>query len=156
MRGPDPLMGRKLRLLAVGLCCVALAVGAAGRSHAEDASKPASPSFAYVTVSGAPGDGESALAGALYNELASAGIKEAPPESTAVYEIEGTVKLSLAKRGRQNIEINWMVFDPDGNTLGHVAQRKVIRKGSLDRAWGSAAVGAASAAADGILKLMPH
>jgi hypothetical protein len=46
------------------------------------------------------------------------------------------------------------VIDPNGRRLGTVFQKNTIPKGSLNGPWGAIADAAASAAADGIGKLL--
>jgi hypothetical protein len=143
---------RRALLSVLCVCGLAFAVSA---SAADKEAKGETP-LAYVTVAGAPGDGSQSLTQALYDQLLATGVKQAPTEATKVFEIEGIVRVDDAKGGKQSVQITWIVFDPEGNTLGHVAQTKIIRKGSLDRKWGPAANAAASAAVDGIVKLLPH
>jgi hypothetical protein len=122
-----------------------------------DAAKPAAkpaPPLAYITVAGASGDGEQALAAALGKRLSVSGVKTASALDTTVYSVEGIVKMTAAKGGRQAVRVDWTVFGPDGTTLGGVSQTKLVRKGSLDRKWGAAADAAARAAATPIAKLI--
>ena len=116
-------------------------------------SKPAPP-LAYISVAGAPGDGEQAIAAALGKRLSVSGVKTASALDTTVYSVEGIVKMTAAKGGRQAVRVDWTVFGPDGTTLGGVSQTKLVRKGSLDRKWGPAADAAARAAATPIAKLI--
>ncbi len=108
----------------------------------------------YVTVAGAPGDGEQALSKALYDALAVRGVKQASFSDTNVHEIEVIVRVETDAAGKQTVKINWIVFDAEGNTLGHVSQSKSIRKGSLDKVWGPAAKAAANAASGEIMELL--
>ena len=112
--------------------------------------------FAYVSVAGAPGDGEQTLAAALGKRLAARGVKQATAVEANVYDVQGTVRVTSAAKGKQSVRIVWVVFGPDGDQLGVVAQTKEVRKGSLDRKWGAAADAAAAAAAADILKLLPQ
>jgi hypothetical protein len=112
--------------------------------------------LAYVTVAGAPGDGEEALAAALSRQLAARGIKPATTFQANVYEVQGTVKMAPAARGKQSVTIVWVVLGPDGTQLGITRQTKDVRKGSLDRKWGGAAEAAAAAAAADIVNLLPR
>ena len=105
-------------------------------------------------VVGAPGDGSRSLASALRNELLRNGIKPSPP-GTPAYRVEGRVKIGAAKDGQQPIRIDWVVKDPKGVSLGTVSQENKIPGGSLDGQWGSTASAAATAATQGILKLLP-
>jgi hypothetical protein len=118
------------------------------------ASTSAADRLVYVTVAGAPGDGEQALTKALYDALAARGVKQASFDDTNVYEIEVLVRVEPDAGGKQSVKINWIVFDAEGTTLGHVSQSKTIRKGSLDKVWGPAAKAAAGAASGEIMELL--
>jgi hypothetical protein len=109
---------------------------------------------AFIDVAGAPGDGEQALERALSDRLVDDGFAIKSMPAADAYEIQGTVRLAPATRGKENVRIDWTVFGPEGTRLGNVTQVKEIRKGSLDQHWGAAADAAADAAAHDILKLM--
>jgi hypothetical protein len=111
---------------------------------------------AYVSVAGAPGDGEQALALALMRRLSAMGVKEATAFEANVYDVQGTVRVTPAPGGKQTVTIVWVVFGPDGNQLGVTRQTKDVRKGSLDKRWGRAADAAAAAATGDIAKLLPR
>ena len=81
-------------------------------------------------------------------------MKTATSFAANVYSVEGIVKVTAVKGGRQSVRIDWTIFGPDGNTLGGVSQTKIVRKGSLDRKWGPTADAAARAAATQIAKLI--
>ena len=106
-------------------------------------------------VSGAPGDGSTALSSALQRELTRQGVTLANRPGTS-YRIEGKVAMGAPADGKQTIQIDWLVRDPQGRSLGTVSQKNDIPEGSLDNSWGSTADAAAGAAAQGILKLLPQ
>ena len=106
-------------------------------------------------VTGAPGDGNSALASALNRELVKQGLP-VDRQTGQPYRIEGQVTLGAVKDGRQSIQIDWRVKDGKGNAVGTVTQKNAIPPGSLDGSWGQTADAAAAAAAQGILKLLPQ
>jgi hypothetical protein len=110
---------------------------------------------AIPTLVGAPGDGNSTLASALQAELSKNGVPPAGPGATA-YRVEGVVKVGAVADGKQPVQIDWNVKDPTGKRLGTVTQKNEIAAGSLDGTWGKTADAAASAAAAGILKLLPR
>ena len=112
--------------------------------------------LAYVSVVGAPGDGEQALAGALSRQLAARGIKQATAFQANVYEVQGTVRVAPAGKGKESVTIVWVVLGPDGDQLGITRQKKDVRNGSLDRKWGAAANAAAAPAAADIARLLPR
>jgi hypothetical protein len=123
----------------------------AAQSAAEGGAAP----LVFVTVAGAPGDGEQALAAALTTELAARGLKAANAFQANVYEVQGTVKLAPGGKGKESVTIVWVVLAPDGTQLGITRQKKDVRKGSLAKTWDGAAKAAASAAAADIVKLIP-
>jgi hypothetical protein len=146
-----------LRIFFATMSLIALTAPCPVMSAEPDSAKPEAKReapLAYITVAGAPGDGEQALAAALAKRLSAAGVKTARALDTNVYSVEGIVKMTAAKGGRQAVRIDWTVFGPGGDTLGGVSQTKLVRKGSLDRKWGAAADAAARAAATAIAKLI--
>ncbi len=108
------------------------------------------------SVTGAPGDGSVSLTSALQRELSRGGVSLADRQTVSTYRIEGKVKLGESKDGKQPIQIDWHVKDPQGKQLGTVSQKNEIPQGSLDGSWGKVADAAAAAAAQGILKLLPN
>ena len=107
------------------------------------------------TVTGAPGDGSKSLTAAIQRELQGKGVTLANGPTTAAYRVEGAVTLGEAREGKQAIQIEWVVKDPQGKKLGTVAQKNDIPEGSLDGPWGRTADQAAGAAVQGIAKLLP-
>jgi hypothetical protein len=143
-----------LRFILISVSLMLGACAAAAFAAETGASTSSTDRLVYVTVAGAPGDGEQALSKALYDALAARGVKQASFSDTNVHEIEVIVRLDPEGAGRQTVKINWIVFDAEGNTLGHVSQSKSIRKGSLDKVWGPAAKAAAGAASGEIMELL--
>jgi hypothetical protein len=137
-----------VRIAGSLLCVLALASGTLAAVAEER--------FAYVTVAGAPGDGEEALADSLSRRLASIGLAPATDFQANVYEVQGTVRMAPAGKGKESVTIVWVVLGPDGQQLGVVRQERDIRKGSLNKRWGPAADAAAEAAAADIAALLPH
>jgi hypothetical protein len=106
-------------------------------------------------VTGAPGDGSTSLTAAIQRELQTKGIALANRPSPSAYRVEGAVLMGTIREGKQPIQIEWVVKDPNGKKLGTVSQKNDIPEGSLDGSWGKVADQAASAAVQGILKLLP-
>jgi hypothetical protein len=140
-------------MTGLGPVAMSAETGATKPDAAKQEAKSEAP-LAYISVAGAPGDGEQALAAALGKRLSAAGVKTATSLAANVYSVEGIVKMTAIKGGRQNVRIDWTIFGPDGNTLGGVSQTRIVRKGSLDRKWGPTADAAARAAAWEISKLI--
>ena len=143
-------------VLAVLGSLVALLVSAPVQAtDAEQKAQSQGPS-AYISVAGAPGDGEQALAAALGRRLSALGVKQATAFESDVYDVQGTVRVSPAPGGKETVTIIWVVLAPDGNQLGVTRQIKEVKKGSLSKKWGGAADAAAAAAAANIVQLLPH
>lgn len=106
-------------------------------------------------VTGAPGDGSASLTQAIQKELSRNGVPLSEQRTAAAYRVEGRVSVGAGRDGKQPIQIDWNVIDPAGKKLGTVSQKNEIPQGSLDGPWGRTADAAASAAAQGILKLLP-
>jgi hypothetical protein len=147
-----------MRGAVIALCCGLLILGPARDAFgAEDgAVKTEEPPLAYIAVAGALGNGEQALTAALMKRLGAIGVNVTSALEANAYSVEGVVRVTVARGGRQSVRINWTVFAPDGSTLGGVSQTRMVRKGSLDRKWGAAADAAARAAANPIAKLLTH
>lgn len=108
------------------------------------------------SITGAPGDGSVSLTSALQRELSRNGIALSDRPTGNTYRVEGRVNLGQGQNGKQPIQIDWHVKDPQGKQLGTVSQKNEIPEGSLDGSWGNTADAAAGAAAQGILKLLPQ
>jgi hypothetical protein len=106
-------------------------------------------------VAGAPGDGSSSLTAAIKRELQAKGVALSDRAGASAYRVEGAVTLGEPREGKQAIQIEWVVKDPQGKRLGTVSQKNDIPEGSLDGAWGRTADQAAGAAVQGIVKLLP-
>jgi hypothetical protein len=126
-------------------------------SNTTTAAIPRTPDTVAVVpvVAGAPGDGNIALAEALQRELSRQGLSLVDKPGSS-YRVEGKVALGVMKDGKQPIQIDWRVKDPQGKALGTVSQKNEIPPGSLDGSWGKTADAAAAAAAQGIVKLLPQ
>lgn len=106
-------------------------------------------------VTGAPGDGKTALAEAMKRALKQQGIKLVSSAKAGAYKIQGEVEVGAAANGQQPITIRWAVIDPSGKQMEKtVVQNNKIVAGSLDGAWGEIADQAAGAAASEVTKLL--
>jgi hypothetical protein len=135
--------GRK----APALASTQTTTGSIGRESGLMAAVPA--------VKGAPGDGSTSLTAAIQRELQGKGISLTDRGGAGAYRVEGAVTLGATRDGKQPIQIEWVVRDPNGKKLGTVSQKNDIPEGSLDGPWGKVADQAAGAAVQGILKLLP-
>lgn len=104
-------------------------------------------------VTGAPGDGNAALANAMRQELQQAGVSTGNPGQKG-YTVAGKVTAGAVKDGKQSIKIDWRVSDPAGGLLATVSQNNEIQAGALDGSWGNIASDAAQGAASRIKQLI--
>lgn len=117
--------------------------------------RPAVLATRVIPVKGAPGDGRISLTNALRRELKRNGIALSNKKVAGGFTVHGQVKLAGIGGGNQQVRIIWNVYDGQGNKVGTVSQKNKIPAGSLNGAWGRTAEAAASAAAKGIIKLLP-
>ncbi|MSO71937.1 MAG: hypothetical protein EXQ88_08035 [Alphaproteobacteria bacterium] len=105
-------------------------------------------------VDGAPGDGRTTLQRALAEILRQSGLTVAPAFDGESLILLGTVTASKPERGRQSVEISWALMWPDGSEAGRIDQASQVVAGSLDGAWGEAALDVALGAAEGVRELL--
>lgn len=136
-----------------------LAVGAAEIAPPPSRPYDAAPSPAAVgsatllfliPVSGAPGDGNSALTRAARAALVARGYGVADQPRSAHYLMAGSVTVGAAEAGRQPVRVVWEISDAKGRALGRAVQENAVAAGSLDKSWGSMAALVAGAAVPGI------
>jgi len=106
-------------------------------------------------IEGAPGDGDTALAGSIGSVLRRHEIDiVSDPKGQADLKLGAEVTMSPGEPGKQHIKIVWRLHGSDGSQIGTVAQENDVPKGTLDGAWGDVAYTVAVAAQDGILELI--
>jgi hypothetical protein len=124
-------------------------------AKAKAAAGPAEVVAVVPAVSGAPGDGKTALSEAMKKALKQQGIKLVAASKAGAYKIQGQVELGASANGQQTITIRWAVIDPTGRQMEKtVVQNNKIVAGSLDGTWGEVADQAAGAAASEVSKLL--
>jgi len=115
----------------------------------------ASPVVALGQVSGAPGDGETALARAMGAALERVHVDLAGPEGGKPdYTLSAEVAVSPPNGKNQQVKVSWTLLRPDGSEVGRVNQENAVPAGSLDRFWGDIAYAVTSAAAPGVRQLI--
>jgi hypothetical protein len=113
--------------------------------------------LAIDAIKGAPGDGDTSLAGSITAVLKRHDIDiVSDPKSTAGLKLDAQVAMSPTpgEPGKQHIKIVWRLHRADGSQVGTVGQENDVPKGTLDGAWGDVAYTVAVAAEDGILELI--
>jgi hypothetical protein len=109
---------------------------------------------ALAGVSGAPGDGGTALARAIGVALGRAGVTLGGEGARARFALDCKVDVAPAAGGKELVTIHWVLALAGGKELGRVNQQNTVPAGSLDQAWGEVAYDAAGAAAPGIAELL--
>ena len=104
----------------------------------------------FSGVTGAPGDGNAALARDMRRRLPQTGDLLVGHAVSADFTVRGTVKITDEPGGQQQVEIHWLVDDPNGHLAGDVAQGHDVAAGSLDRYWGDVAAVVTDEAAGGV------
>ena len=123
---------------------------------AGDAPPPAGNVPALVAlggVSGAPGDGGTALARAIGAALGHAGVELGAASAPSRFALTCEVAVAPAEPGKELVTVRW-VLASGGRVLGQVSQQNTVLAGSLDRDWGEIAYAVAGAAAPGIAELV--
>jgi hypothetical protein len=101
-------------------------------------------------VTGAPGDGDTALTRLIRSNLAEFGpLVQITPEG-ADFTVTGKVTVSPLPKGQEQVEIAWTVTWPSGKVVGKVSQLNSVPGGSLDQYWGDVAGAVAQEASGGI------
>lgn len=109
----------------------------------------------YVeTVSGAPGDGNTALTAAIRRALETADIAVAADIDRAEHVLSCEVAVDPPAENGQGVAILWRISRPGGASIGEASQTNTVPTGSLDGRWGPVAGYAATAAIDGIQDIL--
>jgi hypothetical protein len=105
-------------------------------------------------IAGAPGDGTTALAGAIAAVLKRQELAIVAPNDKADLVVEGDVTVDPVKANKQHVKIVWRVKRPGGAEIGTIGQENDVPRGTLDGAWGDLAYSVATAASDGLLQVI--
>jgi hypothetical protein len=120
-----------------------------GLATGEQLAPPEPLRVAFGRVSGAPGDGDTALARAMRGLLDESGLRLTQDQALADVVLDAEVSLEPAGEGSERIRIVWILRDPAESgqgTLARLEQDNVIPAGSLSDRWGGTAYDAALAA----------
>lgn len=107
-------------------------------------------------VTGAPGDGNDALARQMNRQLPQTGDLLVRTASDADFVVLGRVRATKLAGGQEQIEIHWIVRDTAGHEAGDVAQGHDFPSGALDRYWGDVAEAVAEEAAGGVHEVITN
>ena len=103
-----------------------------------------------VDVTGAPGDGDQTLTQQMRARLAVLGPVVLTTPTGADFVVQGEVKVVPIPKGKQRVEIQWIVKTATGDERGRVVQLNEIPTGTLDHYWGDVAVVVATEASAGV------
>lgn len=114
------------------------------------------PRLRLVPVTGAPGDGNTALTTRMQEFLTRRGVVPQNNAEGADFAVEGHVTMVDAGAGKQRVEVLWTVTRRDGIELGRVLQMNEVPKGSLNRYWADVAYVVAEEASGGIRDVLSN
>ena len=127
---------------------------------AESAAAATDPALHVGAVTGATGDGGTALRKAMRRALRNAGFRLSDSAESGGLVIAGRVDVTPAGANRQTVEIVWSVRRAGGTALGKLTQKNTVGAGALDGSWGDIARIIANSAVGGLGDLLnraaPH
>ncbi len=114
------------------------------------------PVIFFKGVTGAPGDGNAALARQMTTKLPGLGDVVQDTAKGADFSVEGDVHTSPGVGSTTRVEIQWIVNDARGGEDGRVVQINEVPSHSLDQFWGDVAVAVANEAAGGVHEVVTN
>jgi hypothetical protein len=108
------------------------------------------PRLFMASVTGAPTDGDTALAFNMQHDLAGPDDEVVTDPSRADFIITGEVKTSPYQNGQILVELDWSVADINHRKVGQVTQLHALSPADITPHWGDVAAAAATEAATGI------
>ena len=105
----------------------------------------------YLTgVSGAPGDGDSALALNMARDMPAEDTQLVDRPADADFVVTGLVKTKPDGNRQWLVELDWSVFDSNHRKIGQVTQLHDLSPSDITPYWGDVAAAAAAEAASGV------
>jgi len=104
----------------------------------------------FSGVTGAPGDGDNALALNMKRDLPPLGVQQTSSPAQADYTVNGVVKTKPDTGGQMLVEIDWLVRDSNNRIVGQVTQLHDLNPEDIIPYWGDVAAAAAAEGAGGI------
>lgn len=101
-------------------------------------------------VTGAPGDGNSALPHDLANALPGPNLQLVQDKDRADFTVTATIKTEPAAQGQVQVELDWVVRDINNRIIGQVTQIHDLNNSDISPHWGDVAAAATQEAAGGI------
>ncbi|MBO1077424.1 hypothetical protein [Roseomonas haemaphysalidis] len=142
---------------APGIASLLAGIEAARKANLPDAlTGKGPPRLRLVPVTGAPGDGNTALTTRMQEFLTRRGVVPQNNAEGADFAVEGHVTMVDSAPGKQRVEVLWTVTRRDGIELGRVLQMNEVPKGTLNRFWADVAYVVAEEASGGIRDVLAN
>jgi len=106
------------------------------------------------SVTGAPGDGDNALALNMSRDLQGTTTHIVNTPSEADFVVTGSVKTKPDGSGEWLVELDWNVFDSNHRKIGQVTQLHDLAPSDITPYWGDVAAAAAAEAASGVQEVV--
>jgi hypothetical protein len=114
------------------------------------------PRIYFGAVSGAPGDGDSALALDMIRDLPGTDNVMVTDPSDADFTVNGVVKLQPDANNQTLVELDWIVMDSSKRKIGQVTQLHDLNLADITPYWGDVAAAAATEAATGVKEVISN
>ncbi|MDE2319993.1 MAG: hypothetical protein KGK02_09900 [Rhodospirillales bacterium] len=141
---------------APGLAKLLTGINASIQASSPQSLENRTPRIAISSVTGAPGDGNTALPTDLARVLAGPDLELVTNKQDADFIVYGTVKASAAKAGKILVELDWVVRDTNNRIAGQVTQIHMLSQSDITPHWGDVAVAATQEAAGGIQSVVQN
>jgi hypothetical protein len=105
-------------------------------------------------IKGTPGDGNFSLTRAISYALSNHGIIIIKKRAEAEFELKAQVRIDSPKLGKQQVEIDWVVFRNEDQEIGRATQKNTVPVGTFKGRWGQVAVMIAAAAAGSVIDII--
>jgi hypothetical protein len=108
------------------------------------------------TVTGAPGDGDTALPLDLAHTLPGPNLELVTDKQKADFTVTGKIKTTPTDQGQLLVELDWMVRDINNRIIGQVTQLHALSQSDVSPHWGDVAAAATKEAAGGIQNVVQN
>ena len=113
---------------------------------------PHRPTVRLQPPSGAPGDGDTALALAMKNALERHGILVVGEGGD--YLVEARITITSSQPGEQMLAVAWVMHGNDGKVMATINQNGAVAAGRLEQPWGGLARQIAEGGAEGVAQVL--
>lgn len=135
---------------ALALAQKLAAINAQVQQSSPESMENRTPRIFIASVTGAPGDGNSALPLNLSRVLPSPDLELVTDPKLADFTVTGVIKATPQGAGQDLVELDWSVADANGRKIGQVTQLHPLAVTDMVPYWGDVAAAATQEAASGI------